>query len=110
MADRVLADSCNVVSAIYAGTYFPTHSNGLKHVGAYVGFTWSEGNASGAQSVAWRRAWESGGANSLKQKLITDNAEDCATLRRVPTRISRGSPPRLSSFRETPSEKRRIAS
>ena len=83
LVDRLLADSCNVVSVIYASIYFPTYSNGLKQVGAYLGCTWSEGNASGAQSVAWRRAWESGGENSVKQKLITYNAEDCAALRRV---------------------------
>jgi predicted RecB family nuclease len=88
LVDRVLADSCNVVSVIYACIYFPTYSNGLKQLGAYLGFTWSEGNASGAQSVAWRRAWESGGGNSVKQKLITYNAEDCAALRRVTERIA----------------------
>jgi predicted RecB family nuclease len=83
LVDHVLANSCNVVSAIHAGIYFPTHSNGLKDVGAYLGCTWSECNASGMQSVVWRRAWESGGGDAIKQKLITYNAEDCAALRRV---------------------------
>jgi predicted RecB family nuclease len=83
LVDRVLANSCNVVSVIHASIYFPTYSNGLKDVGAYLGCTWSEGNASGAQSVAWRRAWESGGGDAIRQKLLTYNAEDCAALRRV---------------------------
>jgi len=83
LVDRVLANSCNVVSVIHASIYFPTYSNGLKDVGAYLGCTWSEGNASGAQSVAWRRTWELGGGDAVKQKLITYNAEDCAALRRV---------------------------
>jgi predicted RecB family nuclease len=83
LVDRLLANSCNVVSIIHAGIYFPTYSNGLKDVGAYLGCTWSEGNASGAQSIAWRRAWESGGEDATKRKLITYNAEDCAALRRV---------------------------
>jgi predicted RecB family nuclease len=83
LVDRVLANSCNVVSVIHTGIYFPTYSNGLKDVGAYLGCTWSERNASGAQSVAWRRTWESGGGDAVKQKLITYNAEDCAALRRV---------------------------
>jgi predicted RecB family nuclease len=83
LVDRVLAVSCNVVLVIHASIYFPTCSNGLKDVGAYLGCTWSEGNASGAQSVVWRRAWESGGGDAIKQKLITYNAEDCAALRRV---------------------------
>jgi predicted RecB family nuclease len=88
LVDRLLANSCNVVSVIHAGIYFPTYSNGLKDVGAYLGCTWSEGNASGAQSLAWRRAWESGGGDVIKQKLITYNAEDCAALRRVAERIT----------------------
>jgi hypothetical protein len=83
LVDYVLANSCNVVSVIHSGVYFPTYSNGLKDVAAYLGCTWSEGNASGAQSVAWRTMWESGGGDAIKQKLITYNAEDCAALRRV---------------------------
>jgi hypothetical protein len=83
LVDRVLANSCNVVSVIHASIYFPTYSNGLKDVSAYLGCTWSESSASGTQSVAWRRAWEAGGEDAVKQKLITYNAEDCAALRRV---------------------------
>src|SRR5262249_3560318 len=82
LVDRLLANSCNVVSIIHAGIYFPTYSNGLKDVGAYLSCTWSEGDASGARSMAWRRAWESGGEDAIKRKLITYNAEDCAALRR----------------------------
>lgn len=83
IVDQVLANSCNVVSVIHAGIYFPTYSNGLKDVGAYLGCIWSESNASGTQSVAWRRTWEASGGDTVKQKLITYNAEDCAALRRV---------------------------
>jgi predicted RecB family nuclease len=52
LVDRLLASSCNVVSVINAGIYFPTYSNGLKDVGTFLGCTWSQGDASGAQSVA----------------------------------------------------------
>ena len=41
--DQVLARSCNVLSAIYSHIYFPTQSNGLKDVGALLGFHWSGG-------------------------------------------------------------------
>jgi predicted RecB family nuclease len=37
LVDRVLRNSCNIVSVIHAGIYFPTYSNGLKDVGAYLG-------------------------------------------------------------------------
>jgi hypothetical protein len=88
LVDRVLTNSCKVVSVIHAGIYFPTYSNGLKNVGTYLGCTWSQVDASGPQSVAWRRAWESGGEEAIKQKLITYNAEDCAALRRVTEHIA----------------------
>ena len=83
LVERLLIDSCNVLSVIYASIYFPTYSNGLKEVGAYLGCIWSEVNASGSQSVVWRRAWEAGGGDSVKQKLITYNTEDCVALQRV---------------------------
>jgi predicted RecB family nuclease len=88
LVDHVLSNSCNVLSVIHASIYFPTYSNGLKDVGAYLGCTWSEANASGAQSLAWRRSWESGGGDAVKQKLLTYNAEDCAALRRVTEHIA----------------------
>jgi predicted RecB family nuclease len=65
LVDRVLANSCNVVSVIHASIYFPTYSNGLKDVGAYLGCTWSEGNASGAQSVAWAMVHDSGSSEEM---------------------------------------------
>jgi predicted RecB family nuclease len=88
LVERLLANSCNIVAVIHGNIYFPTYSNGLKDVGAYLGCTWSEGKASGAQSVAWRRMWELGGGDVVKQKLIIYNTEDCAALRRVTESIA----------------------
>jgi predicted RecB family nuclease len=81
--DRVLARSCNVLSAIYSHIYFPTRSNGLKDVATLLGFHWSEEGASGLQALAWRLTWEARKEEALKQKLLLYNQEDCLALKVV---------------------------
>jgi predicted RecB family nuclease len=81
LADRILANSTNVLSVIHAGVYFPTLSNGLKEVGAYLGCTWTEEGASGLLSLVWRRRWEETADDAWKEKLLTYNQEDCAALK-----------------------------
>jgi predicted RecB family nuclease len=79
----VLKSAVNLLSAVYAQVYFPTHSNGLKEIAGWLGFKWSESGASGLQSLAWRQAWEESGDPALKQKLVTYNSEDCQALQLV---------------------------
>ncbi len=81
--DRILARSCNVLSAIYSHVYFPTRSNGLKDIGTLLGFRWSVEGVSGLQALAWRLAWESGTEEVLKEKLLRYNQEDCWALKQV---------------------------
>src|SRR5262249_40937427 len=81
--DRVLKALVNTLSLIYSHVYFPTYSNGLKDVGALLGCSWTEPDASGAQSLVWRKRWEATHAEVWKQKLVDYNLEDCAALRRV---------------------------
>jgi predicted RecB family nuclease len=83
LVDRALAKAVNVLSVIHASVYFPTFCNGLKEVGRYLGCTWTDENASGLQSLAWRSRWEQGREPVWKEKLLTYNAEDCAALRKV---------------------------
>ncbi|MCI0458922.1 MAG: IS66 family transposase [Gemmataceae bacterium] len=83
VVDRVLKSLVNVLSLVYAHFYFPTYSNGLKDVGACLGCSWTDPDASGIQSLVWRRRWEVTGEDQWKQKLTTYNLEDCAALRRV---------------------------
>ena len=68
---------------VYSQVYFPTYSNGLKDIGRYVGRTWTDPEASGLQSIAWRIQWEVSQSEEWKQKLITYNLEDCRGLQRV---------------------------
>jgi predicted RecB family nuclease len=79
----VLGRAVNVLSIINAHVYFPTYSCSLKDIGRSIGCDWSEPEASGLQSVAWRTAWERTLEESLKQKLVRYNAEDCLVLKAV---------------------------
>jgi predicted RecB family nuclease len=81
--EQALARTLNVLGVIHHHIYFPTCSNGLKDLAAYLGFRWTEPDASGVQSVVWRRRWEGTGDPGLKEKLTTYNREDCEALRRV---------------------------
>ena len=80
---RAIATPVNLLSKIFARIYFPAYSNGLKDVARYLGFNWSEANASGIQSIVWRSTWETTRDDVVKQKLIAYNAEDCAALAKV---------------------------
>jgi hypothetical protein len=81
--ERLLSRLVNVLSVIYAHVYFPTYSNGLKDIGKFLGFRWTEADASGIQSIVWRRKWEETCSMTFKDMLTTYNLEDCAALKRV---------------------------
>jgi predicted RecB family nuclease len=81
--DQLLGSALNLVSIIYAHVYFPTYSNSLKEVAEYLGFSWSQPNASGLVALVWRAEWESSFSPDLKQQLLTYNAEDCQAAQRV---------------------------
>jgi predicted RecB family nuclease len=76
--DQILDALVNVLSVVYAHLYFPCHSNGLKDVAGCLGCSWSEADASGLQSIAWRKRWEAGHAEEWKGRLTTYNMDDCA--------------------------------
>jgi predicted RecB family nuclease len=70
----------NTVSLLYGNIYFPTYSNGLKEIGAYLGFNWSDTNASGIQTIVWRLQWEEHFSRELKERILRYNREDCEAL------------------------------
>lgn len=77
----------NLLSIIFAKVYFPTYSNTLKEIARFLGFTWSEADASGSTAIVLREQWEQSHSNALLQKLITYNAEDCEALARLAERL-----------------------
>ncbi len=104
--DRVMERLVNVLSLVHDHLYLPAYSNGLKDVAGCLGYSWTEPNASGLQSLVWRSRWEADHDEKWKQKLLTYNLEDCTALRKVANLI-RGlsipeSPPGTSPTIETP--------
>jgi predicted RecB family nuclease len=89
LTDRLLNHSVNVLSLIYSNIYFPTYSNSLKDIGAYLGCKWSEANASGLQSLVWRHQWDQSGDEQYKTTLLQYNHEDCVALKQVTDTIYR---------------------
>ena len=79
-AEEKLKKSCNLLSLLYSNIYFPTYSNSLKEIANFLGFTWTERNASGTQSILWREKWEDSNCEKVKEKIIQYNHEDCLAL------------------------------
>ena len=86
--DQLISSSTNLLSFTYAQIYFPTYSNRLKEIANYLGFAWSEPDASGLRSVAWRSEWEATRNPIIRQRLLTYNADDCEALQRVANLIA----------------------
>jgi predicted RecB family nuclease len=80
---EVLAQGTNILSIVSSQVYFPTTSNSLKEVAAFLGFRWTDVTATGLQSVVWREQWEDTRDETLKAKLLRYNRDDCLALRAV---------------------------
>ena len=65
---------------IFGRIYFPTYSNGLKEIGAFIGAKWQAPGASGLQSLIWRYRWEETRSEEFKHLLLTYNQDDCRAL------------------------------
>jgi predicted RecB family nuclease len=81
--EKILQSCCNILSFLYSNIYFPTYTNGLKDVASLIGFRWTDENASGLQSIIWRKKWEETQDEEMKNKLILYNKEDCYALHEV---------------------------
>lgn len=82
-----LASPVNLLSVIFAQIYFPTFSNGLKDTAGFLGFTWTNKDSSGLDSVVWRCRWDEWPDRTTKLKLLTYNAQDCEALSLVTIRV-----------------------
>lgn len=83
LLEKIISHSFNVLSAIYGKIYFPSYCNDLKSIASFLGFKWTDHNASGLMSLLWRQQWEKNKDDIFKQKLTTYNHEDCQALKRV---------------------------
>jgi predicted RecB family nuclease len=81
--DELTSSAQNLLSVIYPHVYFPTYTNGLKDITAYLGFRWSGDSPSGLAALGWRLQWEASHEANLKDRLIVYNAEDCEAAEKV---------------------------
>ena len=98
--EGLLSRAVNLVSLTYAQIYLPTYSNGLKEIGRYLGFRWSDPEASGVAAMVWRSAWELSRDSALKQRLLTYNAEDCEATQKLAEQLSGDAPMSVKRPRE----------
>lgn len=86
--DVVLSRSFNLLTMFFDNVYMPTYTNGLKDIAQYLGFQWSDKNASGIQSIVWRTRWEMSGVEEYRKRLIQYNKEDCYALLKIKNSIN----------------------
>jgi predicted RecB family nuclease len=87
--DRLTEGATNILSVIYGHIYFPTYSNSLKDIASYLRYRWSTDEPSGQRSLLLRHRWEIRRSTTVKQELITYNADDCEALELVVTTMLR---------------------
>jgi hypothetical protein len=73
----------NLLGYLRTHVYPPIYTNGLKELGKYLGFSWTDPEASGLKSIDWRKNWEKTRDDNWKEKLIRYNLDDCAALKKV---------------------------
>ena len=86
--DRIIDGSINLLASIYGTIYFPTYSNSLKEIARWLGFKWTQPQASGSASVLFRRCWELTSDDRLRRELIVYNVEDCRAAAMVAEAIA----------------------
>jgi hypothetical protein len=78
--DLIISKSINILSLFSSHIYPPTYTNSLKEIARFIGFEWTDTEASGMQSVVWRKRWELTGQSSYKNAVIQYNKDDCEAL------------------------------
>jgi predicted RecB family nuclease len=97
--EEIQRRSVNVLSTVHAAVYVPTLANTLKNIAGFLGFHWTDAQATGLDSIVWRCRWETTHDDSLKERLLRYNQEDCLALKVVTdfvASLSREHDPELS--------------
>jgi predicted RecB family nuclease len=81
--DAILERATNLLSVIHPHIYFPTYANGLKDIGRFLEIDRADKDATGLQTIVWRKRWTENQAPDLKTRLLQYNQDDCRTLKRV---------------------------
>ncbi len=60
---------------------WPTYSLSLKVLAAFLGFKWRDTDPSGAGSIQWFHEWIETGDESIQQRILAYNEDDCRAMR-----------------------------
>jgi hypothetical protein len=77
----IVGKSINILSYFVSVIHPPTYTNELKEIARFLGFEWSSTEASGIQSLVWRKRWEFTNDQHFKELLVQYNIEDCEALK-----------------------------
>jgi predicted RecB family nuclease len=100
--DVILSRSVNVLSVVRLHVYFPTYSNGLKEIGRFLGHPRVHEDATGLETITWRKNWETNKELGLKSKLIQYNHDDCLGLKGLCEFIGRLASQNLTNTTDNP--------
>ncbi len=81
--NHIIERSVNLLTLFHSNVYPPTYGNGLKEIAGFLGYEWSDTQASGIQSIVWRKKWELSEDLNCRRKLIQYNMEDCLALKLI---------------------------
>ncbi|MCY3940770.1 MAG: TM0106 family RecB-like putative nuclease [Gammaproteobacteria bacterium] len=62
-------------------TEWPTHDYSLKTLARYLGFDWQDTDPSGASSIEWFHQWTDTGDETIRQRILAYNEDDCRATR-----------------------------
>lgn len=62
-------------------TEWPTRDYSIKTLASYLGFSWRDTDPSGASSIEWYHRWVETKDNSIKQRILEYNEDDCIATR-----------------------------
>jgi predicted RecB family nuclease len=66
---------------VLKATEWPTRDFSLKTLAKYLGFNWRDTHPSGAASIEWFDRWVKSGDETIKQRILDYNEDDCRATR-----------------------------
>jgi predicted RecB family nuclease len=62
-------------------TEWPTRDYSIKTLASYLGFSWRDTDPSGASSIEWYHRWVESRDNTIKNRILEYNEDDCVATR-----------------------------
>ncbi len=82
---RGLFDDINTVDlyndVVRPKTIWPTRDHSIKTLATFLGFEWRDKSPSGADSIEWFHRWVDSREESIRQRILEYNEDDCRAMR-----------------------------